>query len=153
MHSLELKVPPPVIAILCVALAWVLASAMPGFTYPLPFRTPIAVAFGIAGVFLAVSGVFAFRRARTTVNPHTPEKSTSIVRTGAYGFTRNPMYLGFAIVILGICAYLANPFAILAVVVFVSYITRFQIMPEERLLLDSFGESYAQYKKSVRRWI
>ncbi len=63
------------------------------------------------------------------------------------------MYLGLALVLLGVCAYLANPLTILAVAAFIAYLTRFQIMPEERVLLENFGESYVQYTASVRRWL
>ena len=75
------------------------------------------------------------------------------MRSGPYTFTRNPMYLGLALVLLGVCAYLSNPLSVLAIVVFVTYITRFQIIPEERLLLAKFGEPFAQYMRSVRRWV
>lgn len=153
MSSLDLKVPPPVILILSAALAWMVARATPGLAYLLPARTPFSVILVLAGVGLALSGLLAFRKARTTPNPHTPEKSVSIVRSGPYRFTRNPMYLGLAVVLLGFCAYLANPLALVAVVVFVAYMTRFQIMPEERILLGKFGEPYAQYTSSVRRWL
>ena len=153
MSSLDLKIPPPVIAILCAVLAWVLARSAPGFTYLLPARIPITLGFVFAGLTLALAGFFAFRSAKTTANPHTPEKSSTIVQSGPYGFTRNPMYLGMSLVLLGFCAYLASLLAVVAVLVFVAYITRFQIMPEERLLLKIFGEPYAQYKKSVRRWV
>lgn len=153
MSALELKVPPPVIVILCAALAWALAHFTPGFTYSLPARIPITLVFVLAGLSLALSGFLAFRKSRTTVNPHTPEKSTSIVRTGPYRFTRNPMYVGMASVLLGVCAYLANPLTVVAVVALVVYLTRFQIVPEERVLLERFGEPYARYKSAVRRWI
>ena len=63
------------------------------------------------------------------------------------------MYLGMACVLLGYCVYLANPLSVLAVAAFCAYITRFQIIPEERLLLGKFGEAYARYKLAVRRWI
>lgn len=153
MSTLDLRIPPPVIAVCCVAIAWVLARFTPGFTYLLPARIPITMILVVAGVSLALSGVIAFRRAKTTPNPHTPEKSTSIVRSGPYRFTRNPMYLGLAFVLLGVCAYLANPLTVIAVAAFIVYLTRFQIMPEERVLLENFGESYAQYTRSVRRWL
>ena len=153
MSSLDLKVPPPVIVIISAVLAWVVARSAPGFAYLLPARIPIAAIFVLAGVSLALSGFLAFRKAKTTPNPHTPEKSISIVRSGPYAFTRNPMYLGLALVLVGFCAYLANPLAVVAVVVFVAYITRFQIMPEERILLEKFGGHYAQYTSSVRRWL
>lgn len=153
MSTLDLKIPPPVIALSCMALAWVLTRLTPGWTYVLPARIPMAVILVLAGVSLTFSGFFAFRRANTTLNPHTPEKSTSMVRSGPYRFTRNPMYLGLACVLLGVCTYLANPLTLVAVAAFIAYLTAFQIMPEERLLLKKFGAPYAQYTSSVRRWL
>ena len=153
MSTLELKIPPPVVVLSCMALAWLLARIAPGFAYLLPARIPITAILMLVGFSLTLSGFAAFRRAKTTLNPHTPEKSSSIVRGGPYGFTRNPMYLGLAFVLLAVCAYLANPLTIVAVAVFFAYLTRFQIMPEERLLLEKFGEPYAQYTRSVRRWL
>lgn len=153
MSTLDHKVPPPVIAVLCMALAWAVARLTPGLVVALPARIPIAVVVVLAGVVLTLSGLVAFRKAGTTMNPHTPEKSSAIVQGGPYRFTRNPMYLGLTLVLIGICAYLANPLALAAVVVFIAYITRFQIIPEERLLLEKFGEPYAQYTRSVRRWL
>ncbi|HQW81839.1 MAG TPA: isoprenylcysteine carboxylmethyltransferase family protein [Pseudomonadota bacterium] len=151
--SLEHAIPPPVIAILCAAFAWAIARWTPEFAYLLPARLPIAGFFVVAGVALDLSGLIAFRQARTTINPLAPDKSTAIVRSGPYRFTRNPMYLGMVMILLGICAYLANALSAFAVVVFVAYITRFQIMPEERLLSEKFGEPFMHYKQSVRRWL
>ena len=153
MTSLDHKIPPPVIMLLCAALAWVLARSAPGSVFVLPARTLIVALLVLAGISLAVAGIAAFRRANTTVDPRSPDQSTSIVRGGPFGFTRNPMYLGMVLMLLGVCAYLANPLALVAVVIFVAYITRFQIIPEERVLLEKFGEPFAQYMRSVRRWI
>lgn len=63
------------------------------------------------------------------------------------------MYLGLALALLGFCAFLANPVTIAAVVTLVAYLTWFQIMPEERVLMERFGETYTQYTRSVRRWL
>lgn len=153
MPTLDLKVPPPIVLLLCAALAWLLARLTSDFTYPLHARVPVAALLPLAGISIAVWGGLVFRKARTTVNPHTPERSTSIVQTGPYRFTRNPMYLGLSFVLLGFCAFLANPLSFIAAAAFVIYITRFQIMPEERALLEKFGEPYASYKRSVRRWL
>lgn len=153
MNSLDHKIPPPVIALLCALLAWVLARLTPELAYLVPARTPIAAFFMLAGFALDLAGLVVFRKAKTTLNPLSPDRSTSIVQSGPYRFTRNPMYLGLASVLLGLCVHFANPLSFLAVVAFVAYITRFQIIPEERLLLQKFGEPYAQYKGSVRRWL
>lgn len=153
MHSLDHKIPPPVVALICAAFAWLLARATPGFVYLLPGRTPLTVCLVAAGLALDISGLLAFRKAKTTFNPLAPNRSTSIVQSGLYRFTRNPMYLGMVLELLGLCVYFANPLTVAAVVAFVAYITHFQIIPEERLLLEKFGEPYAQYTQSVRRWL
>jgi protein-S-isoprenylcysteine O-methyltransferase Ste14 len=153
MLSLNHKIPPPVIALVCAGLAWALARFAPGFDYSLPVRLPVAVLLVLAGFALDLSGLLVFRKAKTTVNPLSPERSTAIVQSGPYAFTRNPMYLGMVMVLLGLCVYLGNPLTVFAVAVFVAYITRFQIIPEERLLLGKFGQPYAQYMNAVRRWI
>lgn len=153
MFSLDHKIPPPVIALLCAVFAWFLAWATPGFSYLAPARIPIVALLVLAGLALDISGLLAFRKAKTTFNPLAPERSKSIVQTGLYRFTRNPMYLGMVLELLGLCVYFANPFTVVAVIVFVAYITRFQIIPEERLLLAKFGDTYAQYTQSVRRWL
>ena len=153
MFSLEHKIPPPVIALLCAVVAWLVARATPELAYLLPARIPVAVLLVGTGLALDFSGLLAFRKAKTTFNPLAPDRSTAIVQTGLYRFTRNPMYLGMVIQLLGLCVYLANPWTLVAVVVFVAYITRFQIIPEERFLRAKFGAPYVQYTQSVRRWL
>lgn len=153
MSPLDHKIPPPIVALACAGLAWAIAHYMPDFAYLFPARVWVAGSFVLAGVVLDVSGLAVFRKARTTFNPLAPAKSTTVVQSGPYAFTRNPMYLGLALELFGYCVYLANPFSVLALVVFCAYITRFQILPEERLLLVKLGDSYARYKKAVRRWI
>lgn len=153
MHVLDHKIPPPVVALLCAALAWLLARATPGATLDWPLRAWATAGLVAIGLLLDVWGLLAFRRAGTTLNPLAPERSSTVVRDGPYRFTRNPMYLGMACVLLGVCAWLANPYAPLAVVAFAAYITRFQILPEERVLLAKFGAPYADYLRTVRRWL
>ena len=153
MFSLDHKIPPPVIALICAAMAWLLAHLTPGFAYLVPARVPVIVLLVLIGLALDIAGLLSFRKARTTFNPLSPSRSKSIVQNGPYKFTRNPMYLGMACYLLGLCIYFGNPFTLVAVIVFVAYITRFQIVPEERILLGKFGEAYAQYTRSVRRWL
>ena len=153
MPVLDHKIPPPLVALSCAGLAWLLTRTTPDATFDWPLRTWATAGLVAIGLLLDVWGLLAFRRAGTTLNPLVPERSSAVVRDGPYRFTRNPMYLGMACVLLGVCAWLANPFTLLAVLAFVAYISRFQILPEERVLLAKFGAPYADYLRTVRRWL
>jgi protein-S-isoprenylcysteine O-methyltransferase Ste14 len=107
----------------------------------------------VLGVATAIQGVIEFRRARTTVDPRDPRKSTAIVTSGIYRFTRNPMYLGFLLVLVSWSVYLSNLCAAVGPVLFILYMNRFQIEPEERILSARFGEVYDAYKAAARRWL
>jgi protein-S-isoprenylcysteine O-methyltransferase Ste14 len=120
---------------------------------PLPGKLPVAIVLAVAGGLVALAGVVAFRRHRTTVNPFTPEQSSSLVDGGIYRFSRNPMYLGFLLALVGWWTYLANWVAALLLPVFVAYMNRFQIQPEERALTERFGGEFLAYCKKVRRWL
>ena len=153
MSMLDHRIPPPVVALACAALAWGLTQLAPALALHLPHR--LGIALGLAGVGLALEiwALLHFRRARTTISPLAPHRSSAIVRGGPYRFTRNPMYLGMAIQLVAFCLWLANPLALIAVAVFVIYITRFQIQPEERAIAAKFGEPYRRYLQTVRRWL
>ena len=109
MLSLDHKIPPPVIALICAALAWILAHLTPGLSYLVPARIPIIVLLVLIGLALDISGLMSFRKAKTTFNPLAPGRSKSIVQNGPYQFTRNPMYLGMVFNLLGLCVYFENP--------------------------------------------
>jgi protein-S-isoprenylcysteine O-methyltransferase Ste14 len=151
--NLELKIPPPVVALLIGVAMWGLARFTPQLGFDSPLRGPLAILLTVVGVACAVLGSLAFRRAKTTVNPMKPDTATTLVVVGIYRYTRNPMYLGLAFVLLGWACHLAAPLALLGPVAFVFYITRFQIIPEERALQDKFGQAYRDYQGQVRRWL
>jgi protein-S-isoprenylcysteine O-methyltransferase Ste14 len=132
---------------------WLLASAFPGLTVQLPGNTAVAIALALAGMGIAVTGVVQFRKSRTTVNPMNPAASSSLVVSGVYRVTRNPMYLGFALALLGWAVLLANPLTLLVLPLFTAYMTRFQILPEERALKSKFSADFEAYMARVRRWI
>jgi protein-S-isoprenylcysteine O-methyltransferase Ste14 len=115
--------------------------------------TTIAITFLLAGTSIALAGVSAFRTHSTTVNPTTPHMSSTVVKTGIYRFTRNPMYLGFSLILIGWAIYLSNAASVLGLPIFITYINIFQIKPEERFLTDKFGEIFSEYMLSVPRWI
>jgi protein-S-isoprenylcysteine O-methyltransferase Ste14 len=151
-NALELKVPPLALVFLFGLLMW-LASTYSAFTIALPWRSVFAISFCIVGFVIVLAGVLAFRRVKTTVNPLTPEATTTMVTSGIYRFTRNPMYLGFLFVLTGWAMYLANVLAFALLPLFVLYMNRFQIVPEERALGFKFSHVFTAYKCSVRRWL
>lgn len=150
---LDLRIPPLLLVVLVAALMWVAAFALPPLTIPVPGAAVIAAVLVLAGFVVAGAGVIGFRRARTTVNPLEPERASALVVTGVYRHTRNPMYVGFALALLGWAAYLSNLGALLLVGGFVLYMNRFQIRFEERALEKAFGADYAAYRARTRRWI
>lgn len=153
MRALELKVPPPLVALTCAALMYAVAQLAPGWRWSWPHGAILGAGVALLGAALDALGVIAFLRARTTVNPLKPSRTSTIVRGGIYRHTRNPMYLGMLLFLLGFALYLAHPLAFLLLPVFVAYLTRYQIMPEERFLAAKFGAEYAAYASRVRRWI
>jgi len=153
MRALELRIPPPAVALLIAAAMWGVSLAAPMAFVPEHVRLLAAITIALAGVATAISGVIAFRRAKTTVNPLKPETSSSLVTSGIYRLTRNPMYVGLAVLLLGWAVFLTSAWTLPGPLVFALYMTRFQIMPEERVLMGLFGATYSEYQARVRRWL
>jgi protein-S-isoprenylcysteine O-methyltransferase Ste14 len=151
--SLELKVPPVIVVLLTGGLMTLGWWATPQWRVPFPGRLLVSGALAFTGILFSSLGIASFRKAKTTVNPLKPETSTSLVASGLYRWTRNPMYLGFLTVLLGLGVFLSNPLALAPIPLFVLYMTRFQIRPEEKALEARFGADFAAYKSRVRRWI
>jgi len=152
MNSLDLKVPPLLLTLLAAVGMWLIAS-MDLLPVELQARTLVAGFFATAGVCIAAAGVVAFRRARTTVNPLTPDAASSLIDGGVYRFTRNPMYLGFLLMLLGWSVFLGDAATLPVVALFIWYLNRFQIEPEEKALAARFGDGFARYRRRVRRWL
>lgn len=151
--TLELRVPPVLVSAAFGLSMWLVAKALPALTVAVPWANPAAVGLGALGLGAALAGVLSFRKAKTTANPMDPSASSTIVTSGIYQWSRNPMYLGFLLVIAGWGVHLANVGALLGVPAFVVYMNRFQIMPEERALTAKFGAAYEAYLRRVRRWL
>jgi protein-S-isoprenylcysteine O-methyltransferase Ste14 len=153
MSVLELKLPPPIVALVLALLMWLTPAVAGLVEIPYAARVLCAVVLVCIGQSISIAGMLAFRRAKTTANPVRANLASSLVIQGVYRYTRNPMYVGLLLTLLAWAVFLANPFAVVWVVVFVFYITRFQIIPEERVLASLFGAEYEAYKGSVRRWV
>jgi protein-S-isoprenylcysteine O-methyltransferase Ste14 len=153
MTCLELKIPPVAIVIIFGLAMWLSADYSLSFALPAPWRSAICSALFVASGFFGISGVIAFRKARTTVNPTRPETASAMVVSGIYRHTRNPMYLALLLMLIGWATYLSQVLAFLFLPMFVAYMNRFQILPEERALSAKFGQEYSDYLRSVRRWL
>ena len=153
MSVLENRIPPPVVGLVIAIFMWLATGWLP--TTSLPPWAIYSVAAGtlLVGLVFSFGGMRAFRHAGTTVNPIRIENASSLVEDGIYGISRNPMYVG---VTLALCAwgfFLDRPWTLIGPAIFVAYITRFQIIPEERMLARKFGDSYRDYSRRVRRWL
>jgi protein-S-isoprenylcysteine O-methyltransferase Ste14 len=153
LRVLELKVPPPALALATAVLMWLVSRSSPGLVFVFPAGNLLAVGLAAIGLIVAISGVVTFRRARTTLNPTKPEASSSLVSWGIYKITRNPMYLGLLLVLTAWAIFLSNWFAVLFLPVFVVYMNRFQIVPEEQALTLLFAREFVAYQSRVRRWL
>jgi protein-S-isoprenylcysteine O-methyltransferase Ste14 len=153
VNKLELKVPPPAAALLVAGIMWLVAYGLDSLSFALPARRAVLIVLAVSGIAISAAGAWSFWRARTTVNPHRPEATSSLVATGIFRFTRNPMYLGLFLVLAGWAAHLANAAALPGPLLFALYVTRFQILPEERVLATKFGPEFDAYRRRTRRWI
>jgi protein-S-isoprenylcysteine O-methyltransferase Ste14 len=151
--GLALKVPPVAVGLIAAALMWIVSSAVPAFDFRFPAKSVFALGLALIGGLTCLAGVVSFRRAKTTVNPMKPDSTSSLVVSGIYRYTRNPMYLGFLLILLGWAAFLSNVLAFVFLPAFTLYMNRFQISPEERVLAAVFAQEYAEYRTSVRRWL
>jgi len=153
MSFLELKVPPPVVALTIGSGMWLAAKYGLMFSFGNPWRISLAATFVATGMFFGLGAILTFLRASTTVNPHKPHSTSTMITSGIYTISRNPMYLGVLLMLGGWAIHLSNFMAIALLPLFVVYITRFQIVPEEQALQAKFGSEFSAYMASVRRWL
>lgn len=153
MVNLELRIPPVVVMVVVAGLMGLTATLLPKLTLVVPGQAVVTILLVAMGVTFGVAGVVIFHQAATTVDPMNPKGASSLVTKGIYRITRNPMYLGMLLVLIGWAIWLAHPFSLLLLPTFVAYMNRFQIKPEERVLRAKFGESFNVYTRSTRRWI
>ena len=153
--GLGLRVPPVAVLLITALLMWASAWAVPAAVTLLrfPYQALVACGFAFVGAAISILGVLSVRRAGTTVNPLKPDTSSALVCSGIYTLTRNPMYLGFLMLLIGWGVYLSNALALLFVPAFVLYMNRFQIEAEERALASRFGQEFVAYTTRVRRWL
>ncbi|MFV8461512.1 methyltransferase family protein [Vibrio campbellii] len=153
MKCLELKVPPVALFILVLVASYFSAQQLSAGAIGMPFKLIVlGVGIALSGV-IGLSGIWEFRKQKTTVNPIKVETASTVVDSGIFGYTRNPMYLGLFILLFCFGYFFQNIFSVLLSFAFVIYMNQFQIKPEERALEQLFGAEYVDYKQKVRRWV
>lgn len=151
---MSLKIPPLALTCLFMAFMWGLFWFFPQFSISIPKNIIISILLAIIGSLFSVLGVALFRGVGTTVNPTTPDKVSSLVITGIYRVSRNPMYVGFFFFLLAWGCFLSHLLSLLLFpVIFIVYMNYFQIPQEEKALQRLFGEEFTLYKNEVRRWL
>jgi protein-S-isoprenylcysteine O-methyltransferase Ste14 len=105
------------------------------------------------GALLVVQGARTFWRNKTTIDPVDLGRASALVTSGVFRFSRNPIYVGFATILVGWAVCLAAPWALQGPLAFVLFTNHFQIVPEERMMGAKFGQAYDDYRAQVRRWL
>jgi protein-S-isoprenylcysteine O-methyltransferase Ste14 len=145
------KIPPPIVTFffgLCIYLS---QEHFPESN--LEFLTMLSYFLYFAGLTILILAVRLFKKQNTTVNPIKIENASSLVTSGIFKYSRNPMYLGMVMILLGL-AFMFNLIGgILFTLLFAIYITKYQIRPEEEVMERLFGEDFLKYKNSVRVWL
>jgi len=113
----------------------------------------LALVFLIIAIIMIVLSINKFKKNRTTISPLRPNKTSSLITSGIYNYTRNPMYLGLLLMLFSTALFIKNFISFLIIPLFVIFINKNQILPEEQILENIFGEEYRNYKKKVKRWI
>lgn len=141
---------PPVIYLGAIALGVVMHFVWPMLLVPYAISMPVGVVGTLAAVALFVYAVRTFKAAGTPVPGNLP--TTTIVRTGPYRFSRNPIYLAFSLLQLAIAVWVNDAWLVATLVAAVAVMSFVVIPREERYLTARFPE-YSSYKAAVRRWL
>ena len=148
---METKIPPPVVTLIFGFAIYLSRKIFP------EIEIQHASFFGmfllLLGFLILISAVQLFRNDKTTVNPLSPEQATKLVTNGIFKLSRNPMYLGMAVILASVAVFFNIIGGIIFMALFCLYITKFQIIPEEKAMKELFAQDFEQYMKATRRWI
>jgi protein-S-isoprenylcysteine O-methyltransferase Ste14 len=153
LSVLELKVPPPVVAAIIAYMMWQITQTIGGLALEFGCRFEVSIFIVGVGFLIDFLALAVFLKAKTTINPLSPNNSSALVNTGIYRFTRNPMYVGNFLFLTAWGLWLLTPINVFCLALYLWYITRFQIKPEEKILTSLFKDEYLKYMGEVRRWV
>ena len=150
---MKLLIPPPIQALLSAIMMCLINRYFTHANFSLNGINIFALIFLIIAAIIIILSMYKFKKIKTTISPLRPNKTSSLVKSGIYEYTRNPMYLGLLLMLFSIALFLKNFISFLIIPLFILFITKNQILPEEEALEKIFGEEYKNYKNKVRRWI
>ena len=148
--NLKTKIPPPLITLICISIIYFFEKE---FIFFEDWNIYISGFFLLWGLIVIAFAVFKFAKTKTTVDPTKPSKTSSLVISGIYRITRNPMYLGMLFLIISFTFYKLSLAGAIIIPSFIFYINKYQIDPEEYEMRKKFGENFEDYCKKVDRWI
>lgn len=149
----ECRVPPLLVTAIAAALMWWVADLVPGFSVNLKPRLLLGAAPFLVGAVLTLWAVWNLHQEGTTLDPHRPQRASTLLVGGAFQLCRHPIYTGMGLMLAGWSLYLADPAAWLVLPLWFAWIHKYQVLPEESVLLQRFGVSYESYSHRVGRWI
>ena len=150
---LDLKVIPPVQLLICAGVMFLLYNYLPSLAFTFEYWLITTITLIIIASIIGFLALYDFYIHKTTFHPNTPEKTTTVVNTGIYAFSRNPMYIALVLTLFALGFYLQNISVFFMIPFFIAYITQYQIKPEERVLTELFTQEYKDYCANVRRWL
>ncbi|MEY8205361.1 MAG: isoprenylcysteine carboxylmethyltransferase family protein [Bermanella sp.] len=151
---LELKIPPPVAALVMAGLMYVSKGLYQDvFGFELEYKLLMAAMISVLALLLDFAALWVFVRAKTTVNPIKASNVSALVTSGIYRYSRNPMYVGNFLFLFAWLIFLSSALNAIFLVFYVLYTNKFQITPEERILRERFGDDYRAFCLRVRRWV
>ena len=150
---MKLLIPPPILTLMSAILMLIISKYFNKANFSLNQHNQFALFFLIVALIIILISIAKFIKIKTTISPLKPNKTSILVDSGIYKYTRNPMYLGLLLILFSLFLYLKNFLSFLVLPLFVIYITKNQILPEEKVLENLFGDQYKKYKNKVRRWI
>ena len=146
-----LKIPPPLLVFILIISNYYSSKKIDLIL--LPNQNLISFIILLIGVAILIYPIFKFIKSKTTIDPIKFKKVNKLITSGIYKYSRNPMYLGLLMIVTSTSIFYLNIFTITTPILFVCWISRFQIKREEEFLIEKFGDEYITYKKKTRRWI
>ena len=153
MKKRQKKIPPLALLIICMLLSWLISTELTSWEITFLFQKELAILAILLGLITILLAGIPLIKKHTTVDPRYPEKTTHLTINGLYSISRNPMYFGMLLILIGWNILIGNIASFIVIVAFIIYMNIFQIVPEEQALSKKFSDQYIQYCQQVRRWL